>query len=274
MAIRGFNLNETSNPALRNNEAFGPISDAETASINGVVNKTGILAVLTVIGGVAGVWIAQTFALSQGVLMGWGIGTFLTTLLLYFVVFRNPMRAVAIAPIYAVIQGSFLGVITMFIDRWLASSGYVVAGGVALQAFVITMAILVSMLTLYYFRILQATPMFKRVVLTMVLGIVITYAVTMVLYLFGVYMPFISVFTTPTDGSGMWIGMAINLFILLVASLMLIIDFKRVEDYVKAGSPKRIEWYLGFCLLITLIWIYYEAVQLSARIAILAGGRE
>ena len=68
--------------------------------------------------------------------------------------------------------------------------------------------------------------------------------------------------------------MAINLFILLVASLMLIIDFKRVEDYVKAGSPKRIEWYLGFCLLITLIWIYYEAVQLSARIAILAGGRE
>ena len=72
----------------------------------------------------------------------------------------------------------------------------------------------------------------------------------------------------------MWIGLGINVFVLLVASLMLIIDFKMVEDHVKAGSPKRIEWFLGFCLLVTLAWIYYEAVQLSARIAILAGNRD
>ena len=274
MAIRGFNLNETSNPALKNNEAFGPISGAETASINGVVNKTGILAVLTVIGGVAGVWIAEKVALSQSMLFGWWLGTLITTLILYFTIHRNPMRAVAIAPIYAVIQGSFLGVITMFIDRWLASSGYVVAGGVALQAFVITMAILISMLTLYYLRILQATPMFQRVVFTLVLGCIITYVLSALLGLFGIPVPFISVFTTPTEGSGMWIGLGINVFVLLVASLMLIIDFTMVEDHVKAGSPKRIEWFLGFCLLVTLAWIYYEAVQLSARIAILAGNRD
>ena len=92
--------------------------------------------------------------------------------------------------------------------------------------------------------------------------------------LFGVQVPFITVFATPTSGSGPWIGLGLNLFILLVASLLLIIDFKVIEDHIKAGSPKRIEWFLGFCLLVTLAWIYIEAVKLSARVAILAGNRD
>ena len=154
------------------------------------------------------------------------------------------------------------------------AAGYVAVGGVALQAFVITLAILASMLTLYYFRILQATPMFTRVVFTLVVGIFIAYGVSFILMLFGIYVPFISVFTTPTEGGGMWIGIGLNLFILLIASLMLIIDFKIIEDHIKAGSPKRIEWFLGFCLLVTLAWIYMEAVKLSARLAILAGNRD
>jgi len=181
---------------------------------------------------------------------------------------------VALAPAYAIIEGAFLGVFTMLIDSWLAKSGYVAVGGVALQAFVITLAILASMLTLYYFRILQATPMFTRVVFTLVVGIFIAYGVSFILMLFGIYVPFISVFTTPTEGGGMWIGIGLNLFILLIASLMLIIDFKIIEDHIKAGSPKRIEWFLGFCLLVTLAWIYMEAVKLSARLAILAGNRD
>ncbi|MEE2906682.1 MAG: Bax inhibitor-1/YccA family protein [Planctomycetota bacterium] len=274
MALRGFSLTESSNPALKHEELFAPISGAETASISGVVNKTAFLTIIAVIGGVIGVWIAQQIAISRGVLIGWSLGTAVVTIGLYFAAIRNPMRAVALAPIYALIQGAFLGLITMLIDNWLKSSGYVVAGGVALQAFVITLAILVSMLTLYYFRVLQATPMFTRVVSTLMLGIFIAYAVSFVLYLFGIYVPFISVFTTPTSGSGIWIGLGLNVFILLVASLMLIVDFKLVEDHVKAGSPKRIEWFLGFTLLVTLAWIYYEAVQLSARVAILAGGRD
>ncbi|MCH2133927.1 MAG: Bax inhibitor-1/YccA family protein [Phycisphaerales bacterium] len=274
MAIRGFNLTESSNPALKHEEAFAPISGAETASIQGVVNKTAMLTVLTVIGGMIGVWIARQIALTTGVLIGWSLGTAVVTLVLYFMAIARPMRAVALAPIYALIQGSFLGVFTMLIDSWLANAGYAASGGVALQAFVITLAILISMLTLYYFRVLQATPMFTRVVGTLVLGIFIAYAVSFVLYLFGIYVPFISVFTTPTSGSGMWIGLGLNVFILLIASLMLIIDFKLVEDHVKAGSPKRIEWFLGFCLLVTLAWIYMEAVKLSARLAIIAGNRD
>ena len=274
MAIRGFNLTESSNPALKHEEAFTPISGVETASIQGVVNKTAMLTAIALIGGMIGIWIAKQIALTTGVLIGWSLGTAVVTLVLYFMAIANPMRAVALAPAYALIEGAFLGLFTMMIDKYLASSGYVVAGGVALQAFVITLAILMSMLALYYFRILQATPMFTKVVCTLVAGIFIAYLLSFVLYLFGMNMPFITIFSTPTSGSGMWIGLGLNLFILLIASLMLIIDFKIVEDHVKAGSPKRIEWFLGFCLLVTLAWIYMEAVKLSARVAILMGNRD
>ena len=36
----------------------------------------------------------------------------------------------------------------------------------------------------------------------------------------------------------------------------------------------RIEWYCGFALLVTLAWIYYEAVKLAFRLAILLGNRD
>ena len=91
--------------------------------------------------------------------------------------------------------------------------------------------------------------------------------ISLILSFFGMGVPFISVFTTPMEGTGMWIGLGINLFILLIASLMLIIDFGIIEQRIKAGSPKRMEWFCGFILLVALAWIYIESVQLIARLA-------
>ncbi|MHC4903968.1 MAG: Bax inhibitor-1/YccA family membrane protein, partial [Planctomycetota bacterium] len=70
------------------------------------------------------------------------------------------------------------------------------------------------------------------------------------------------------------IGLGINVFILGVASMWLIIDFKLIEDRVAEGGPKYMEWYCGFALLVTLAWIYFEAVKLAFRIAILLGNRD
>ena len=70
------------------------------------------------------------------------------------------------------------------------------------------------------------------------------------------------------------IGLGINVLILGGASMWLIIDFKLIEDRVAAGGPKYMEWYCGFALLVTLAWIYYEAVKLAFRVAILLGNRD
>ena len=52
---------------------------------------------------------------------------------------------------------------------------------------------------------------------------------------------------------------------------MLIFDFKLIEDKVKAGAPKHMEWFCGFALLVTLAWIYLESVKLVLRVASLFG---
>ena len=66
----------------------------------------------------------------------------------------------------------------------------------------------------------------------------------------------------------------INVLILGVASLWLIMDFGLVEQQVAAGAPKAMEWYCGFALLVTLAWIYLEAVKLVFRIAVMMNHRK
>ena len=70
------------------------------------------------------------------------------------------------------------------------------------------------------------------------------------------------------------IGLGINAAILLLASCWLIIDFKLVEENVESGAPKHMEWYCAFAIMITLTWIYYEAVKLVIRIASIFGSSD
>ena len=263
--MRKFSLTESTNPAIKHCDLFAPISSAETASVQGVINKTAMLTVIALIGGVIGVAIAPR--IPAGGMIAVMILTGIITLGLYFAAVAKPMMAAVLAPIYAIIEGCFLGIFTTMIDRWLVSSDIAVAGGVALQAFIITISILAAMLILYTLRIIQPTRKFQAVIGTCAMGIFLVYLISFPLMLFGIEVPFISVFTTPTSGSGMLIGIGVNLFILLIASLMLIIDFGIIEQRIKANSPKRMEWFCGFILLVSLAWIYIQSVELVARIA-------
>ena len=188
-------------------------------------------------------------------------------------IMRNPLRAKQTAWIYAAIQGGFLGVLTYALDNALVSMGYGAMGGLALQAFVITISVLIAMLALYYFRILQPTKKFTAAVSVLTLGIFITYAVSFVMSLFGEQMPFLSIGSALQGGNTALIGLGINVLILGVASLWLIIDFGIIEKQVQSGAPKQMEWFCAFILMVTLVWIYLEAVKMCFRLAILFGNR-
>ena len=47
---------------------------------------------------------------------------------------------------------------------------------------------------------------------------------------------------------------------------MLILDFDRIEQGSALGAPKYMEWYAGFGLLVTLVWLYLEILRLLAKI--------
>jgi hypothetical protein len=90
------------------------------------------------------------------------------------------------------------------------------------------------------------------------IGIGLFYIGSMVLSLFGVTIGYF------TSSSPLAIG--INLAIAGVAALNLVLDFDRIEQGVRAGAPKQLEWFAAFGLMVTLIWLYLELLRLLSRL--------
>ena len=62
------------------------------------------------------------------------------------------------------------------------------------------------------------------------------------------------------------IGIGFSLFVIVVAALNLVLDFDFIESGVEAGAPKYMEWYAGFGLMVTLVWLYLEFLRLLAKL--------
>jgi hypothetical protein len=78
------------------------------------------------------------------------------------------------------------------------------------------------------------------------------------LSLFGARVPFI-------HESG-WLGLAVSLVIVGIAAFNLLIDFAVIEEGVRNGSPRYMEWYCGMALLVTLAWLYLELLRLLSKL--------
>lgn len=264
----------TSNPALSNEERWtrsGSLNDVTT--MNGVVSKTAFLVMVALVSGAGGY--ALSFMMPNVIWVSF-IASLIIGIGFTFYLAGNPAAAPKLAPIYAIVEGFFLGAFTALADTFLAKGGFAVAGGVGVQALLITASAVGSMLALYKLGILRPTRIFVSVVQTLTVGVMVTYLLSFVFSLFSSHpLPLLSPFTSASAmGTGAWIGLGINVFILLLASLWLVIDFGAVEEYVNEGAPKYMEWYAGFAILITLTWIYYEAVKLVVRLAVLFGGSD
>jgi uncharacterized YccA/Bax inhibitor family protein len=240
-------------------------SERTTATVQGVVNKTTLLALIATAAGCGGWAMVSAFPSTLWIA---SIASLVVTLVIFFALRGNPARAMVLGPIYAAVQGFLLGGISMVFQSILVSQGIAVPGGIALQAFVITIAMLLSMLTLYSLGILRGGATFTRVLSVATLGIMLTYLVSFVMSLFGASMPFLSI------GSAMEGGLGINLLVLVVAALWFVVDFRQIEEMVAAGAPKQMEWYGAFGLIVTLAWVYLEALKLAFRLAMLFGRRD
>ena len=69
----------------------------------------------------------------------------------------------------------------------------------------------------------------------------------------------------PTNSS--WMSIGFSLFVVVIASLNLVMDFDFIEEGVEQGAPKYMEWYGAFGLLVTLIWLYLEILRLLAKLS-------
>jgi uncharacterized YccA/Bax inhibitor family protein len=241
----------TANPAM-NMAVYQQAGHAESMSsvmtLQGTVLKTAVLVAILV--ATAGYTWMQTEAgalkLAYGLLAVGGIGGFILAMITCFFPKASPFTA----PIYAGLQGLFLGGISVAINQRYP--------GIALQAFGLTVGVLVFMLFLYGTGIVRATEKFKIGVIAATGAIFLVYLATMILGFFGVAIPYI-------HGSGP-IGIGFSVVVVVIAALNLVLDFDFIEQGVARQAPKYMEWYGGFSLMVTLVWMYIEILRLLSKI--------
>ena len=123
-----------------------------------------------------------------------------------------------------------------------------------------TVSILISLLFVYKSGLIKVTENFKLGVAAATGGIFLVYLFSFIGGFFGLNFSFLD----STNGSLMSIGM--SLFIVIIASLNLVMDFDFIEEGAERGAPKYMEWYGAFGLLVTLVWLYLEILRLLAKL--------
>ncbi len=236
----------TANPTL-NDQVFTQFDIAENRmTIQGTVNRTGILLALLILSASFTWKMVGDQANFQPWLVGGMIGGLVMAML---TVFKKAWAPVT-APIYALLEGLFLGAISALFEAQYQ--------GIVFQAITLTFGTLAGLLIAYTSRLIKPSENFKLGVVAATGGIFFVYLISWIMNLFGANMPFI-------HSSGT-IGIVFSLFVVVVAALNLVLDFDFIEQGVEYGAPKYMEWYGAFGLMVTLIWLYIEILRLLAKL--------
>ena len=212
-------------------------------TIKGTVDKTAISLLLLLFAGY--------FTFNEGsmvyIAIG-GIGGFIVALVTIFKKEWSPITV----PLYAVLEGLMLGGISYMYGQMYE--------GIVFNAIMLTVSILICLLLAYRSGIIKATENFKLGVFAATGGIFLVYLVSFIASFFGAGFSFLD----PTNSSLFSIG--VSLFVVVIASLNLVLDFDFIEEGAERGAPKYMEWYGAFGLLVTLVWLYLEILRLLAKL--------
>ncbi|MEL6328263.1 MAG: Bax inhibitor-1/YccA family protein [Planctomycetota bacterium] len=239
----------------------------QTASIGGTVIATGIM--LSTLGMTAMLTFGFLQNASGGLSMGLIAGSAILGLILTLVISFKPNLAPALGLPFAVVEGVFVGAISLFYASWAGAqqsaaagtggSGGVVASldtSIVFQAGLLTFGIAAGLLVAYSTRIIRVSNALMKGIFAATIGVVVLMAGMFLLRLFGV------------QSASLWamgpLGIGIAGVIVVIAAANLLVDFRVIEDGVNAGAPKYMNWYGGFAVLVTLVWLYISILRLLA----------
>jgi uncharacterized YccA/Bax inhibitor family protein len=239
---------KSGNPAL-SAKTFDGLSDSATPmTLSGTINKAAMLLAILTIG--AG-WVWNLYFVSRAIddvaiymLVG-TLGGFVIALVTIF----NKQISAYTAPVYALLEGFAIGGISALYEAKHP--------GIAIQAAGLTFGILACMLAAYRFKIVQVTEKLMTGIVAATGGIAVLYLVDIVLMFFGHPIGFIH-----DNGP---VAIAFSVFVIIIAAFNLVMDFHFIAKGVAQRSPKYMEWYSAFGLIVTLVWLYLEVLRLLGK---------
>ena len=244
------------NPAFSHSKSYPATrgSIGQRMTVDGTVNRTLLLTVILV--AVAGyVWHhlqipvgaegAMSPLMKMAIAVG-GIGSLIVAIITFVKMEWSPI----LAPVYAGLEGLVIGALSSYAEMKFP--------GIVWQAVMLTFGTLFGMLIAYRLGLVRATEKFKLGVYAATMGILFVYLAGFVLSFFGVAIPHI-------HESGP-IGIGFSLFVIVIATLNLVLDFAMIEESARANSPQFMEWYCSFSLMVTLVWLYIEFLVLLMKL--------
>jgi uncharacterized YccA/Bax inhibitor family protein len=246
-------LFKSGNPALNEKtfEKAYSYAGTEAMTVKGTLNKFGILFLLTM--AAAGFSWKMVYSGVDVTPYMWPC-VFATLGIAVLMVFKMEW-APYLAPIYAIIKGFAVGVISAYYNFAFEK----IAPNIITQAVALTFGVVIAMFLLYKFNIIKATQTFKKIVITATLGIAVFYLIAIGLHFANIDIPFLH--------EGSLIGIGFSLVVVALAAMNLILDFDMIENGANHGAPKFMEWYGAFALLVTIIWLYIEVLRLLSKLA-------
>lgn len=292
----------TGNPSL-NNQAFSePLGYADAApapsgaranhmTLQGTVNKTALSIAMCVATAVLAWNLAidkqgEVYEFNTGLLNIMTFGGMIVGLVLALILCFKPRFSAVIAPLYALVEGFFVGGISAFYALMMsmrdeqnalatpADAALTAGSGGAktlinnlnmeliFNAVLLTFGIAGGLLAAYAFKLIRPNRLFYNITITATLGLVLYGLVAIVASFFGSY-SLASVYD-PNNGGLLAIGF--SGLVVGLASMNLVLDFDIINNGVKNRAPKYMEWYGAFAVLVTLVWLYISLLRLLAQL--------
>lgn len=239
----------SSNPALnaKTFSSYAYTEGTQVMTIEGTVNKSALMLLLVFLTSTCS-WslFSQGSTLVQPLMISGVLGGIITAIITAV----KKQWAGITAPIYALLQGLFLGSLSAFFET--------VYPGIVILALSLTMGTFLCLLIAYKTGVIKATENFKLGVFAATGAIGVVYLISFIMSFFGTSVPYI-------HENGL-IGIGFSLVVVVIAALNLVLDFDFIEQGAASGAPKYMEWYAAFGLTVTLIWLYIEILRLLAKL--------
>lgn len=219
-----------------------------TMTVEGTINKTLFLLALVVMA--ASVTWNLTAARPMEAVVPWVWGGVLGGFLVGMVINFKRDWAAFLSPIYALLKGFALGVISSLLNARYP--------GIAMQAVVLTFGVMFGVLSIYRSGLIKVTEKFKAGLIAATIGVMFLYLGAIAMRFFGMQMPFLH------DTGALGIG--VSLVIIVIAALNFLLDFDYIDQGVRSNAPKALEWFAAFGLIVTLVWLYIEILRLLSKL--------
>ncbi len=153
--------------------------------------------------------------------------------------------------LYAAAEGLAIGGISAVFDAmW---------NGIVFQAVLATLAVFTAVLLLFSSGKVRTSPKANKVFFVALVGYGLFSVVNVVLMVFGAVPG-----NSPFGIQSGWLGIAIGVLAVLLASYSLIQDFEFIQQGVRNKADKKYGWTGAFGLMVTLVWLYVEILRLLA----------